>query len=114
MKIWELVMAEISERMEEMIPGAPPDVETQATTDFELGGPKDRDHSVDEPDQTWPAMGKMYTEYSQGHNRYRTGGRELAREARLPQTTSLKKQWLGANEAHITDRRLMKMEWASK
>ena len=59
-------------------------------------------------------MEKMYTEYIQEHNRYRTGGRELAPDVRLPQTTSSQAQWLGANESRIADRRLVKMEWASK
>ena len=59
-------------------------------------------------------MGEMYTDYYQEYGRYRTGGRELAPEVKLPNTTSLKGESLEANEARIGDRRLVKMEWASK
>ena len=64
--------------MGELIPGAPPAVEAQVATNFDMGGTQDRGQIDVEPDLTWPAMGKRYTEYYQDHNRYRARGGELA------------------------------------
>ena len=56
----------------------------------------------------------MYTAYYQGRGRYLAGGRELGPELKLPQTTSLKEQWLEANEARRTQKRMGKMKRTTK
>ena len=55
----------------------------------------------------------MYKAYYQEHGRYRTGGRELSPEIKLPQTTSLKEQRIEGNEARRAEKRQAETKWAA-
>ena len=115
-RICELSMSDVFERTGELLPGAPPALEPEHRNTFELGGTqcRDRNSSGQEMGTTWPALGEMYAEDYREQGRYRTGGREISPELKLPQTTSLKEQWLEANDARREDRRIEKMNRATQ
>ena len=84
-EIWELARRDVSERMGDLIPGAPPSLESEAPNISAIGGKQDRWKNMigNETGQTWPAIGEMYTSYYQEHGRYRAGGRGLPTEIKL-------------------------------
>ena len=57
-KIWALVMTDVSERMGDLILGAPSSLESEASNTPDLGGTHDRGKNMvgDETGQTWPAL----------------------------------------------------------
>ena len=116
MEIWALALTDVCGRIDELLPGAPPSLEPESQNTFDLGGTQDRDRNPSgrETEQMWPALVEMYTSYYQERGRYRTGGRELSPELKLPQTTSLKEQWLEANEARRPEKRMGKLKWATQ
>lgn len=98
-KIWELALPDGFERVSAMIPGAPQDIEPAVPSNYSIGGVQEAGGSdEDNPfGETCNALDAMYAEYRPEQGRYRTGGRQLAPDVTLAQTTSWKEHWSEAN-----------------
>ena len=75
-----------------------------------MGGTQETDGDKnDNPfGETCPALGKMYAGQPPEQDRYRTGGRQIAPEVKLAQTTSWKEHWSEAADLRISGKSKVK------
>ena len=99
-RVWEVVISELFDHFTDQVPGAPGEV--AVSTRLHITGGKEREDDDEEENcprsVTVPDLQTCYAKEFPRESGYRAGGKRLAPEIQLPQTTSRNDNWLTANE----------------